>query len=554
MNPVFDFFRRLFSTSDWPARWNCGRWTDFHGWLYIISDLLIWSAYFFIPLMIVLFISRKRSEGLRFNRVYFLFAAFILACGSTHLLDAVMFYYPAYRLNALVRFATGIISWLTVFTLIRALPTAFALKSPKALEQEVALRQSAEAELRVQAGKLATAQQIARLGYWQWDARSGALTWSEDMHRIWGAPPDFAPTYASYMGSIHPADRAFVQGIIDAALPSKSYPQFHHRIVAADTGAVKHILARGEVVVGEDGVATGLHGTVQDVTEHRTAELHALARSRQLQRVNAELENFAYIASHDLQEPLRKVRTFSGLLEKSVASGATADTATYVEKINASVGRMQRLIDDVLQFAHLAQDNARFLPVALSEVAASAISDLEVRIAETGALVQCGELHTVDGVPGQLHQLFSNLIGNALKFAKPGVPPAVRISSALVPGSALPPEDLEAVQAYTSVLSEEEWPLQVFCRIRIQDNGIGFEEEYARRIFGIFQRLHSRSAYEGTGIGLAVCKKIAELHHGLIRAEGLPGEGATFILTLPQSQHAFTPVSGVPVASATVEA
>jgi len=142
MNQIIEFFKKLFDSSDWPPRWHCGRWTEFHGWLYIISDLLIWSAYFTIPIVIIRYISKK--QGIRFERLYFLFAAFILACGATHFLDAVAFWIPAYRLNALVRLITGILSWTTVFYLVKLLPAAFSLKSQKELEVEIGQRKKAE--------------------------------------------------------------------------------------------------------------------------------------------------------------------------------------------------------------------------------------------------------------------------------------------------------------------------------------------------------------------------------------------------------------------------
>ena len=135
MNDLADFFRNLFDSSDWPPRWHCGKWTDFHGWLYIISDLMVWGAYFAIPLIIVRYISRKTN--IKFSRIYFLFAAFILACGATHFLDAIAFWYPAYRLSALVRLFTGVISWITVYYLIKTVPVIFAMRSAKDVEIEL---------------------------------------------------------------------------------------------------------------------------------------------------------------------------------------------------------------------------------------------------------------------------------------------------------------------------------------------------------------------------------------------------------------------------------
>ena len=142
MSEVTEFFSKLFGSADWPPRWHCGQWTSFHGWLYIVSDLLIWSAYFTIPIVILRFISKK--HGIRFLRLYFLFAAFILACGATHLLDAITFWIPLYRLNALVLFITGVISWATVFYLIKNLPVLFSMRTQKALEAEIELRKRSE--------------------------------------------------------------------------------------------------------------------------------------------------------------------------------------------------------------------------------------------------------------------------------------------------------------------------------------------------------------------------------------------------------------------------
>jgi len=146
MNQVIEFFKKLFDSSDWPPRWHCGQWTSFHGWLYIISDLLIWSAYFTIPIVIIRYISKRKD--IRFVKLYFLFAAFILACGATHFLDAVAFWIPAYRLNALFRLITAVISWVTVFYIVKYLPVIFSLKSQRELEVEIEQRNKAEEQVR----------------------------------------------------------------------------------------------------------------------------------------------------------------------------------------------------------------------------------------------------------------------------------------------------------------------------------------------------------------------------------------------------------------------
>jgi PAS domain S-box-containing protein len=231
----------------------------------------------------------------------------------------------------------------------------------------------------------------------------------------------------------------------------------------------------------------------------------------ELARSNAELEQFAYVASHDLQEPLRKVQAFGDRLKATSGAALGSDGADYLERMQSAAKRMQTLISDLLSFSRVSTSKETATLVDLQEVTQEVLSDLEVRIQEIHAEVLVGKLPAIEGNRTQMRQLFQNLIGNALKFQRTNERPLVKVSAQFVP-----PPGGPAV-----------W------QIVIQDNGIGFEQQYADRIFGVFQRLHSRAEYEGTGIGLAVCKKIAELHHGTITATSSPGRGATFTLTLP---------------------
>jgi signal transduction histidine kinase len=232
-------------------------------------------------------------------------------------------------------------------------------------------------------------------------------------------------------------------------------------------------------------------------------------RARELQRSNEELEQFASIASHDLSEPLRKVQMFSKQLQASEADGMSEKGADYVERMIEAGERMQHLIEDLLEFSRVTTRGRPFVPVDLGDAFRDAVSDLEVPRTEAGADVEIGKLPTVEADPLQIRQLAQNLMSNAIKFRKEGVPPVVRVSGEVHSGKA---------------------------RIEIADNGIGFDPRYAMRIFRVFERLHGRSSYPGTGIGLALCRKIAERHGGGIIAESTLGEGATFTVTLPVRQ------------------
>lgn len=236
------------------------------------------------------------------------------------------------------------------------------------------------------------------------------------------------------------------------------------------------------------------------------------AREEKLRQSNEELEKFAYVASHDLQEPLRKVQAFGDRLKSRFSEELPDDAKMYVERMRASADRMQQLIHDLLDFSRVSTMARPFETVDLEKIAREAMADLEVPIAEADAKITISDLPEVQGDPMQLRQLFQNLISNAVKFLEPGRPPAIEISSQHVSSDVGRPQ----------------------VEIRIADNGIGFDEKHADRIFDVFQRLHGRDAYDGTGVGLAVCRKIAERHDGSIRAESEPGSGATFFVTLAE--------------------
>lgn len=528
MSQASDFFSKLFDTTDFPPRWHCGRWSDFHGWLYIISDLAIWAAYFAIPVIIVRFISRRTDA--RFIRIYFLFAAFILACGSTHLLDAIAFWYPHYRFSALVRFFTGVISWVTVFSIIKVLPLASSLKTADQMEAEIEQRKKMEEQLKINNEMLNEAQDIAKLGHWQWDISLNKVAWSESTKKIFGIPPGSGDmTYEDYLQKLHPEERPLMRERVTRALEDKIYPPFYHRIILPD-GQVRILLGKGEVITDEKGNAVRMIGTVQDITDQKNSEQELLLKTQKLEASNIELQKFAFVASHDLREPLRKIIAFGSMLEREYKDTLGEKGNMYLQKMTGASLRMQKLIDDILDFSKLTVNTQTFEPVELDDVIAHVLSDMEVAITKSGAVIKVDRLPVIEGNESQLGQLFQNLVSNAIKFCKPGEAPQIHISDGIVTSADLP-ADLVNSSRYTLV------PGRLFCRILVEDKGIGFDESFLDKIFLIFQRLHDRSEYEGTGVGLAVCKKVVDLHNGYITAHSKLGEGATFAIFLPLKQE-----------------
>ncbi len=256
---------------------------------------------------------------------------------------------------------------------------------------------------------------------------------------------------------------------------------------------------------------------LKEVGRRRRAEEELKKFADRLERSNTELQDFASVASHDLQEPLRKVQAFGDRLKVKCGDALNEEGRDYLERMLNASGRMQTLINDLLTFSRIAIEAKPFVPVNLQNIAEEVLSDLETLIEKTNGTVEIEELQTIDADPTQMRQLFQNLIGNALKFHRPGTLPVVKIKGKFLNGNDDP-----------TVTYKGE-----FYRIRIQDNGIGFDNKNADKIFKIFQRLHGRSEYEGTGIGLAVCRRIADRHSGFITAHSTPNEGATFTIYLP---------------------
>jgi signal transduction histidine kinase len=256
---------------------------------------------------------------------------------------------------------------------------------------------------------------------------------------------------------------------------------------------------------------------LEETVERRTELLKA--RTEELTRSNTELEQFAYIASHDLQEPLRKVQAFGDMLANQFRATLGDEGRDYLQRMQGAAKRMQGLINDLLNYSRITTKAQPFVCVNLSDIAQLVLTDLEARIQETGGRVELEPLPTLDADPTQMRQLLQNLIGNALKYHRKTVAPVVTVRSRILE------DDATACSSAS--------PSVQFTEVTVEDNGIGFEQKYVDRIFAPFERLHGRSEYEGTGMGLAICRKIVERHGGSITARSIPNQGSKFIVTVP---------------------
>lgn len=253
----------------------------------------------------------------------------------------------------------------------------------------------------------------------------------------------------------------------------------------------------------------------------RLLNLQLVENNAHLKSTNQELDRFAYVASHDLQEPLRKIQLFTDKLVLQMSSRLDEEVQGYLQRIGKASKRMQQLVNDLLKFSRHTNDNLDFEKTNLNELLNDVLSDMEIEIQKKAVKITAANLPTIHAIPSQIRQLFQNIISNSIKFSKADGVPEIQIQSELIKGSHIANIDRKLFE-------------NTFYNIYIKDNGIGFDSKYAEEIFVVFKRLHTYHEFEGTGIGLSICKKIVEKHKGFISAQSKLNEGSTFIITLPE--------------------
>lgn len=622
-----DYFSKLFDTSDFPARWHCGDWSEFHGFLHIGSDLAIFGAYMGIPIALITFLWRRKDLPKPIPLIFWLFGAFIVVCGITHLNEAIIFWHPIYRAAGLVKLATAGVSWLTLAFMIPALPHALALQTPRSLERRVeevtvALRRERDASAHLAAIVESSHDAIISV-----DGDGAIVSWNPGAMRLFGYGADdalgqrldllmpgrgdklmlagsqgdvaeFEEVQRRSDGSSFPAaltlspllgesgERRGASLIIRDITATRNAEVLFQRAVEASPSGMVAVDAEGAIVLlnseaerifgyehnellGEpietlvpegsraahpgfrrdfvlrgaerrvmgqgreltarrkDGrtfpIEVGLNpievggeqvilSAIVDRTEMRRRQDALEEKTAELERSNADLEHFAYMASHDLQEPLRMVVTFMGMLEGQYANRLDDKAKTYIGFASDGAKRMKQMVDGLLGYSRVDIRGRTFEWVSTRTLLENVRASLQLRIRELNATVQeTGDLPTVRGDARQLEQVFQNLIANALKFCSSDVPPSIEISC----------EE-----------RAEHWLFSV------SDHGVGFDGAQSGRLFQLFQRLHERSEFAGNGIGLALCKRILVRHGGEIWAEAEVGVGATFYFTLPKNLEA----------------
>jgi signal transduction histidine kinase/CHASE3 domain sensor protein len=367
---------------------------------------------------------------------------------------------------------------------------------------------------------LKEAEALANMGSWKWDGSTQTMIWSDGLFKILNKNSEtFTPSWNSFLENVYPEDRDFLEDLLKKTIADKEGSTFEYRVEI--NGALRYLSLTSKP--WESNTKTGLDilGTVIDVTDQKIYEAQLEQYTAELKRSNEDLEQFAYVASHDLQEPLRKIRAFGDRLSSRYKKQLDDQGEDYIKRMQSASIRMQTLIEDLLAFSRLSQSKDVFQRIDMNAIMKDVEEDLDSQIKREQAVLKIGEIPFLTGEKIQIKRLFQNLINNAIKFHKPNEVPIVEVFGRSV-------KWLEVKNQLGVVL-----PDIPYIMITVKDNGIGFDERFNEKIFNIFQRLHGRTEYEGTGIGLAICRKIVTNHKGYITARSKEDVGSEFIVVLP---------------------
>ncbi|RYZ96278.1 MAG: hypothetical protein EOP47_24175 [Sphingobacteriaceae bacterium] len=493
---VQEFFTNIFNTDSWPARWHCGTWTDFHGWLYILSDIGIWAAYFAIPLLLIRMLMKRKD--IPFHKIFGLFVAFILLCGLTHLFDAITFWWPAYRLNALLRFATAIVSITTVYALYKVLPLVFQLRTVAELEGEIEKRRIIEEKLAASEFLLSEAGRIGRMGGWEYDIAANKSTWSKTIYDIYEVPYDHLIDDGNTLNFFGELYHDAMTGAIHSALAEGKRWDLE-LVLTTGKGAQIWIRSIGEPFYDTDGKLTKLRGVCQDIDQYKSNEI-ALSKSLELiTQNNQQLKNFTHILSHNIRNHASNISLISSLIDADTLDEENADIIGKIKTISAG---LNTTLDDLAEAIKIKES-----VIAPEQLSFADVTNHVLAILESGIIINSAEINiqyeveTVNFPAIYLESIIMNLLTNAIKYGKPTENPVINLSTR----------------------KDEQGRTILECR----DNGIGIDLAlHGKKIFGLYKTFHERK--DARGVGLFLLKTQIESQGGFIVVESKPGKGSTF--------------------------
>jgi signal transduction histidine kinase len=492
---VLSFFKGLFDTKYWPARWHCGSWSDFHGWLYIFSDLLIWASYFTIP-VILINILVKRADII--PRVVWLFVAFIILCGTTHLIDAVIFWWPAYRLSALLRFVTGIVSVVTVFVLYKVMPSILTLRSFEELEKEINERKLVEEKLAASEFLLNEAGRIGKVGGWEIDVKTRKRTWSKTVYDIFELPYDFVGDDEQIISFfIEPYRQKLIDALLSAYKNGTGWDLELQMITAK--GHNIWVRSRGEAFYNKAGELVNLRGVFMDIDRYKVNERALIQAHEMLTGSHKQLKTFTHILSHNLRNHASNITLLIELINYDALDAGNFDLLTKISTISSG---LNGTLNDLSEAIKIRESTVKKETLTFREVAESVVEVLQPEIDANNATIEFSfDVETVNYPKLYLESILMNLLSNSIKYKK---------------------EDTPVLITLRTYLDEENRTV-----LECSDNGQGIDLAlHGEKIFGLYKTFHVHK--NAHGVGLFLVKTQVESQGGIISVESFPGEGTVF--------------------------
>lgn len=413
-------------------------------------------------------------------------------------------------------FKSFFVPWFTLLIMLFSL-FVFVLAYVK-INSDLEEQKRSNKKLLISTESMKHAEAIGEFFISQWDLKTNRFVFSDNLYRFLGCEPkSFEPSAENFLKFVHPDDRHIVTNGSESTRQSGMVFPRTYRIIRKD-GELRYLKSMGKIIADRRGNLTHV-SVAKDITQFQLSNMALEKRNQELEQSISELESFNHVASHDLQEPLRKIQTFISRISEKDQLVMDENSKEYFARIQASVSRMRTLIDDLLLYSRTTKTDKNFERIDLNQLLENTLQELSQQIEEKNAVIHAVKLPALKVIPFQIQQLFYNLISNSLKYNKPDVAPIIKIGCRKMEAHEKP-----------ELFSDSD---KKYYIISVSDNGMGFENDYAHKVFELFSRLHIKSDYPGTGIGLSICKKIADNHSGVIIAESKPNEGATFSVFLP---------------------
>jgi signal transduction histidine kinase len=500
---VGDFFNGVFSTSEWPARWYCGSWSDFHGWLYIISDILIWAAYFVIPIFLVRLILRRKDFP--FPKTIWLFVAFILFCGATHLIDALIFWFPVYRFSALVRFATAIISLATVYYLFKIFPNVLMLRSVTDLQREIDERSLVEDKLAESEFLLTAAGNVGKLGGWEYDPATDEFRWTATCGNILETNEAAIVNETDLLGFFPEPYQLIIRAALHESIAfGKAWD--HELQLTTPSGTRKWVRFSATPLLNAAREVSKIRGIIMDIDKYKSLEINLIRSIDQMAQKNSQLQSFTHILSHNLRNHSSNIALLTDFVDETTL---TKDNEELFQKIKTVSRHLNSTLDDLSQMIKIRNNQLEGEKLNIRDVTEQVLDVLDESLHKSQARIDLDFKESEIFFPHiYLESILMNLISNGIKYKKDDEHPLIKLR-------------FYRNQAGYKVLE-------------YSDQGKGIDLSlHADKIFGLYKTFHKHE--DAHGVGLFLIKNQIEAQGGKIEVFSKVDAGITFKITFNEN-------------------